>query len=476
MKNIRFAIAFFLNSLFVSAQQTYSLRQCIDIALENNISLKQQQIQMQSSQADALQSKLNALPSINGSATNNWQTGFAINPRTNLPEEGVTFRTNSFGLSANMPLFNGFQNTNNIRLQQTNLQASKFDVEAARNNIMLNVCNAYMRVLLNIELQQAAKSRVEATRKQLERQEALYNLGSSNKTRLLQIKAQLAAEELAYVNTENQTMQSYTDLWLLLNLKPSETYKIEKITVPENALSDEPRSIDAIYEEFSKVSPEVKSTEQRMRASEIQRLTALGSRSPRLNLSASISSFFTTQNTEQVGTPTFGTPREIGYWLDNNNLPVPVYVPTFVASDIRVKPFEKQISQNFGSVLGFSLQVPVFNGWSVNTNIQKASLNMQNAKLNNKQSLNNLYRNIAQAYTDFKAAYKRHQSNMVNFDASKEAYELAEKQFELGALNIVEYLNTKNNFIRAESDLAQAKFELIFRRKVLDFYLGKPLY
>lgn len=462
-----------INSLV--AQQTYTLQNCIDIALKNNVSLQQQKLQTEGIKADATQSRLNALPAINGNATNNWQTGFAINPRTNLPEEGVTFRTNSVGLSANMPVFNGFQNSNNIRLQQANLEASKQDIETTQNNIMLNVCNAYLRVLLNVELEKAAADRVNATRKQAERQQAMFNLGNSNKARLLQIKAQLAAEELAFVNAQNQTQNSYIELWLLLNLKPDTANSIVTPAEVNASIQDEFRTADDIFTEFTKISPEVKATEKRIRASELQRMTALGGRSPRLNFNASLNSFFTTQSTEPVGIPTITGQREIGYWL-NNNVPVPVYVPTFTQGDIRVKSYRDQFNQNFGTVIGFNLQLPVFNGWNVNTNIKKATLNMQNAKLNNVQTRNNLYRTITLAYNDFKAAYKRFESAKLNYDANKESFEMAEKQFDLGALNIVEYLNAKNSFIRAEADLAQAKYELLFRRKVLDFYTGNKLY
>jgi outer membrane protein len=468
-----FAPIWFIHPLI--AQQSYTLQNCIEIALKNNISLQQQKLQTEGIKADATQSRLNALPSVNGNATNNWQTGFAINPRTNLPEEGVTFRTNSIGLSASMPIFNGFQNSNNIRLQQANLEASKQDIETTQNNIMLNVCNAYLRVLLNIELEKAAADRVNATRKQAERQEAMFNLGSTNKARLLQIKAQLATEELAFVNAQNQTKNSYTELWLLINVKPDTANSIVIPGEVNAAIQDEPRSVDDIFADFTKISPEIKATEKRIRASELQRSTALGGRSPRLNLNASLNSFFTTQSTEPVGVPTITGQREIGYWL-NNNVPVPVYVPIFSQGDIRVKPYSEQFKQNFGTVIGFNLQLPIFNGWNVNTNIKKATLNMQNAKLNNVQTRNNLYRTITLAYNDFKAAYKRFESTKLNYEANREAFEVAEKQFDLGAINIVEYLNIKNNFIRTETDLAQAKYELLFRRKVLDFYTGNKLY
>ncbi|MCF8254844.1 MAG: TolC family protein [Bacteroidia bacterium] len=476
-KNSAILALCFWSMSFVNAQdqKIWSLKDCVNRALEKNITVQQQELTTLASKADYFQSKMNLLPNLNGNVSNNWQTGFAINPATNLAREGVSFRTNSFGLNSSVPLFNGFQNMNNVKVQQYRLKASEKDLEQTKNTIILNVCNAYLRVLQSIELANSADARVASTKAQVERQKKMYDLGSSNKSRYLQLKAQMSSEELVAVNAQNTVMQAYLELWLLIELKPDGGYQVEIPPVEDLKIADEPLSIDAIFEEFSKNSPDVVASENRSKSSELSYNVARGARSPRLTLSGGVNSFYTTQSQSGVGDLNYTTSL-IGAG-DYNGTPIPVYttVPTGY-SDYQTTPFNTQFNRNLGTNIGLNLSIPVFNGWSVNTNIQKSKINVQSNKLNEKQTKNNLYRSISQSYVDFKSSFKKFDANKENLEANKEAFDVAEKQFDLGGMNMADYLNTKNGYIRAEADFTQAKYELVFRRKVLDFYLGKPLY
>lgn len=476
-KNTMLLAFCFLGSpaLFAQEPGTWTLKACVEQALSKNITVQQQNLSTLSSKADVFQSKMALLPNLNGNVSNNWQTGFAINPATNLAKEGVAFRTNSFGISSSMPLFNGFQNINNVRLQQERYKASEKDLEQTKNTITLNVCNAYLRVLQSIELLNSSLARIEATKAQVERQKKMFELGSSNKSRYLQLKAQLSNEELVAVNAQNALSQAYLDLWLLIEVKPEPNYKIEVPNFDAQSVQDEPKSIDAIYEDFSKLSPDVQAAEFRSRSSEISYHMARGGRSPRLTLSGNLNSFYTTQSQTGIGALNYQT-SQIGLG-DYNGTPIPVYtlMPTGYSS-YEVTAFQTQFNRNLGSSIGLNLGIPVFNGWSVNTNIEKAKIGLQSNKLNEKLTKNNLYRSVAQSYVDFKSAFKKYEATKESLEANKEAFDVSEKQFELGGLNLADYLNSKNGYIRAEADFTQAKYELIFRRKVLDFYLGKPLY
>lgn len=464
-----------IGNLFAQEQKVWSLQACVEQALSKNITVQQQILTTQSSKADYLQSKMALLPNLNANATNNWQTGFAINPATNLAKEGVAFRTNSFGLSSSMPLFSGFQNINNVRVQEERMKASEKDLEQTKNTITLNVCNAFLRVLQSIELYNSSLARVNATKAQVERQKKMYELGSSNKSRYLQLKAQLSNEELLSVNAQNTVMQSYLELWLLIELKPDDSYSIEIPKASALEVQDEPKTIDAIFAEFSKNSPDVIAAEHRSRSSELSYHMARGGRSPRLSLSGGLSSFYSTQSQTGIGSLNFQT-SQIGIGEYNGNL-IPVYSTSPTGySAYETTAFKDQFNRNLGSNIGLNLSIPVFNGWSVNTNVEKSKIGVQSNKLNEKLTKNNLYRSISQSYVDFKSAYKRYEANRENLEANKEAFDMAEKQFELGGMNLADYLNSKNGYIRAESDFTQAKYELVFRRKVLDFYLGKPLY
>lgn len=457
----------------VSAQKQYTLEECIKIALKNNVSVKQRELNEQTSKADYFQSKMALLPTVNGQVTNNYNVGFAINPVTNTTEADATFRSNNFGINASMTLFNGFQNSNNVRLQQSNLKATGYDVNATRNTVALNVSNAYMQVLSNQEIVESRKLQTETTKEQLKRQEKLYELGGVNRVKLLQIKAQLANEESQLVTAQTQLDQSYLTLWQLMNMPVDSGNKVVKLATDSVKVEDEVASADKIYHDFLSKSPEVQAAKQRARSAELSSSIALGGRSPRITMNAGLNSFYTTQNRRGAGIPTSFNPI-IGY--DAGGAPIYSATPYNVYSGDEVVPFSTQFDRNLGKSLGFTLTIPIFNGWQTNNNIQKSRISQTNATFTQTQAELDLYKNVNQAYLDFKSAQKKYDAAQNNYDANKEAYALAESQFNLGALNTADFLNTKNQYLQAQTTLVQNKYELLLRRKVLDFYLGKPLY
>jgi outer membrane protein len=461
-----------MNAIFGAfAQKNWTLESCIETALQNNITVKQRKLSTRSAQADLFQSKMNMLPAVNAQATNNWNVGFVINPVTNSTETDATFRNNGFGLNANMTVFNGFQTLNNIRLQQSNVKSGQLDEETTKNNIALQVSNAFMQVLMNTEIALSRKLQVEATRAQLVRQQKMYDLGGVNKTRLLQLKAQLANEELLVVNADNQLAQSYLSLWQSMNVAPDSAQQIVRPELDASKITDEARSSEQVYEAFVQKSPELKAAKERARAAHINTMIARGARSPRLTFGGGLNSFYTTQNQRGVGNPIL-TPVPFG--VDVNGNPVFALRGSYASSEII--PFSTQFDQNLGRNYGFTLSLPIFNGWQANTGVQKSKINKINADLTEQLAKQDAYRNVNQAYLDFKSALKRYDANEQNLAASKESFEMADAQYTLGNLSINEYLSTKNTYLQAETNFVQAKYELMFRRKVLDFYLGQPLF
>jgi outer membrane protein len=454
------------------AQKYYTLEECVNQAFKSNISVKQRELNMQSAESDRLRSKLNLLPNLNGQASHNYNIGFAINPVTNTAERDVTFRSNTFGLSSSLTLFSGFQNLNTVKQQSANVKASSHDVTATKNNIALSVSNAYMQVLMNTEIVESRKLQIQSTSEQLKRQEKLYELGGVNRVKLLQLRAQYASEESQLVTAQAQLDQSYLTLWQLMNMVPDTNNRIIK---PDSSImsniANENQTADNIYKDFMNKSPEVLAAKERAELSRIAENIALGGRSPRLTLSAGINSFYTTQNVRPTGT-TSTTLIPIGVDINGN----PVYSPVTSFSGTQVVPFSEQFDKSLGKNIGVTLSVPIFNGGLVNNQVQKARINRVGSDLTQKQTELDLYKNINQAYLDFKSTQKRFDANLNNYDANKEALALAEAQFNLGALNTSDYIVTKNQYLQAETTLLQSKYELLFRRKVLDFYLGKPLY
>jgi outer membrane protein len=456
---------------FAQTKRVWTLEECIQTALKQNITLKQRQLNSQTARSDLNQSRLAVLPSLNGSVSNIWNVGFVINPITNATERDATFRNNALGVNANMNVFNGFQQSNTIRLQEANAKAAKEDESATRNTIALQVSNAYLQVLLNQEIMQAGAQQIIATRAQLDRQTKLYELGGLNKSRLLQLKAQLANEEFQNVTAEAQLAQAYLNLWQSMNMPMDTNNILAKPEIDAEKIITEVPTTQELYNNFVSKSPEIKAAKMRVRSAELGRYVAAGGRSPRLSFNAGLNSFYTTQNQRGVGNPNL-VPLPIGFDINNN--PIFRNVPQYSSTEI--VPFNDQFNQNLGRNYGFTLGVPIFNGWQVNNNIERSKINRQSAELNMQQVELDLYRNVAQANLDFQAAIKRFQAASINYDAGNEALMMAESQYTAGAIGINDYLLSKNTFVQAETNLLQAKYELLLRRKVLDFYMGVPLY
>ncbi len=459
---------------FVYAQHTsqpYTLQYCIEQALQNNINIKQKDLSINTAKVDYLQSKLSALPSINAQFTNNYNTGFAINPLTNTTQRDVTFRSNNIGINGSMVLFNGFQTVNTIRLQKSNTKAVELDVATAKQNLALQVANAYLQVLLNDEIVQTRKLQWNATNEQVNKQKRQFEFGGLSKVKYLQIKAQASNEEAQLVAAQTMLDQAYLTLWQLINIEPDTALKIEKPDFNQIKIESETKTAKQIYEDFLTRSTEISAAKQRVESARLNYSIALGGRSPRLTLGGGFNSFYTTQSTRGTGNPSTSF-QPIGI----DSFGVPVYAPFTSYSQTEVVPFSDQFDKNLGKSIGFTLSIPIFNGWQINSNIKKQYINQLNASLTKKQVETDIYKNVNQAYLDFLSAQKKYQAGVSNYEANKETFDLASAQFELGALGTADFVQAKNQFLQAETTMLQNKFELLFRRKVLDYYLGKPLY
>lgn len=471
---VAFLFVFLSTGLYAqNAGQVFSLQQCIDLAIQNNINVKRTELNNEIAKADLLQSKLALLPSINASASQNYNIGFAINPATNTAARDVTFRNNSFGANTSVTLFNGLQNFNNIKLQKNNQQAVAFDVAASKNNLALQVCNAYMQTLLNAEVVDARNNQAMATQEQLKRQQKLFELGGVSKVKYLQLKAQFANEESQLIAAKVALDQSYLNLWQMLNMEIDTANKIVKPDA--NLLEQEMavKNVNQVYQDFLGLSPEYAAADKRAQGAKISYQMAQGGMSPRLTFGAGLNSFYTTQAQQFVGEPTY---QLVPLGVDINGNPSPYYTAIPRYSGTEVVPFREQLDKNFGKNFGFTLSVPIFNGWQVNNNIQKQRINLITADLNRKQVKLDVYKNVNQAYLDYVSAQRKLDAAKENFDANQEAFLLADNQFNLGALSMADYLNTKNQFLQSQTSLLQAKYEMMFRKKVMDFYMGKTLY
>lgn len=447
MKKILLFIFTFLlisSGILRAQEKVWTLEECVRYALDNNIQIKQQYLQTLYQQNTLQQSKLNLLPTINGSATHNYSFGRALDETTYEFTDNQNIQSNSFYAGGSLNLFNGLQNYNTIQRNKTNLLASELDLQSIKDNVALNIALAYLQIILNNELVGTTSSQLQITKQQIVKTKKLVDAGSLAMGNLLQIEAQAASEELQLINLQNQLTISYLNLSQLLELKTPEGFRIETPVINIDTNTVITGKIDEIFSQASGIRPEIKSAELKLAASEYDLKIANGSRSPRLSMSHSFSTRY---------------------------------------SDIAVKPsnplenytFSEQLNDNINYGVGFTLNIPVLNGWQINRNIKNSKINIESSRYSLENEKKQLYKNIQQAYADAVAALKKYGSSMKAVTSMEESFRYTEQKFNVGMLTPVDYNASKTQLLNAQSNMSQAKYEFIFKTKVLDFYKGLPL-
>lgn len=453
-----------------NAQKVWSLQDCIDYALANNIQVKQQELSVQLAKINLLQSKMGVLPDLNGSVSHSYNFGKTVDMYTNQFASDKV-QSDNFYLSSSVTLFNGFQLLNTIKQSKIELQASKYDADKMRNDISLNIATAYLQILYNIELLSNADNQLTITKQQVARNQKMVDAGSLAKGGLLTLQAQQATEELSVVNAQNQLDLSYLTLAQLLDLQSADSLEIEKPKLDITAVSANILNPQSIYGIAIGIQPEIKSSELKLKSSEIGLSIAQGMRSPSLSLRASYGTGYSGASKRFLGLEPVGFDT-IGYTMQTN--PVAVVAPAFNYL-YENTPFADQINDNINKSYGFTLTVPIFNGWRTNSTISKAKIAIQSAEYSLQISKNTLYKTIQQAYADATAALNKYTATQKSLDAYQESFKYTEQKFEVGMSNTLDYNDAKTKLAKAESELLQAKYEFVFRMKVLDFYMGKPI-
>jgi len=425
--------------LIFSQNKVWSLEECIKYAIENNIQIKQQGIQNQVQKNSLDLAKFQLLPNLNGQASHSYSFGRALDQNT-YQFFNQTLQSDYFYLGGVMPVFNGLQYYNAIQKNKYLVLASQQDLQNISDNVALNVALSYLQILLNKELVTANQNQLDISLQQIEKTRKMVDAGSVAKGNLLEIESQAAQEELSLITQKNLLETSVLILTQLLELKTPTGFEIivPEINVDTNAIVS--GNIDDIYAIAEKNRPEIKSSELNLTASEFALKMAKGSRSPVISLNYSLNSRYT--------------------YLSN--------VPG-------IQSFSDQLKNNKNSGIGLSINIPILNGWQVNKSISNSKLNVETSKYNLEGTQKQLYKNIQQAYTDAVAALKKFNVSLKAIASTEESFRYTEQKFNVGMVTPVDYNAAKTLLLKAQSDMTQAKYEFIFKTKVLDFYKGIPL-
>lgn len=433
-------IFFVLQINIAKSQETWSLERCVTYAIDNNITVKQQALNVNYRENQLLQSKYSLIPSLDASLGHNFVFGKSTNIDNTF--SSINSQSTSVGANSNVMIFNGMAKQNTIKQRKFELQSALKDLEKTKDDISLAVAQGYLEILFNKELVSSTKEHIEVTKEQIEHNKKQVEAGSLAKGKLLETESQLANEELTLTNYENQLQLSLLNLMQLLELPISNTFDI---VIPEFEASMLDAGLLSSKDVFNKAvseRPEILSKELALKSFETEGKIAKAQLYPSISAFASYNNFYNNQYVDISG--------------DKMTL-------------------SKQLELNGQNVIGLSIRVPIFNGLSAKTNVKNSQINYENSKYQLQLEKNNLEKEIQQVHLNAVAAMKKFYSSEKAVHNANEAFRYVEEKFNLGIVTPLEYNDSKDKVTNAESSFIQAKYEYIFRIKILDFYNGKKI-
>ena len=425
-------------STYANAQQTWSLRECIDYATAHNVSILQAEISVKESEVETNTAKWARLPNLSASGNQsfNWgRTQTAIKDEDTGDYTTKYVNTNSRGtnmsISTSVPIFTGFEIPSQYELSKLNLKAAVADLQKAKEDLSINIASAYLQALYNKELYQVAVNQAALSQQQYDRIAALERLGKASVAELAEAKSRVAQDELNIVQTRNNYNLSILDLTQLIELETPEGFEIadpdEAFTI--NALTPP----DEIFATAMVSKPAIQAAQARLEGSKHSIKIAQSALYPSVNLNGSLgTSYYSTIN----------------------------------------RTFSQQLGDNYSKYIGISLNIPIFNRFATRNRVRSAKLQRDNYALQLENVKKTLYKEIQQAWYNAVAAESKYTTSEAATEASQASFELTSKKYESGTATAVAYNEAKQNLMKAQSDELQAKYEYIFRTKILDFYKG----
>ena len=416
--------------------QPWSLEQCCDYAVEHNITIKQQENQCRQQEIQLSNAKNQRLPDLSGSAGQNFSFGRGLTAQNTYTNTNTS--STSFSLGTSVPLFTGFQIPNNIKLNQLNLEAATQDLEKAKNDIRTQVAQAYVQILYDMEMADVAHRQISIDSAQVARLQALLNIGRASEAELAQQKATLAQSQLTATQANNNLQLALLSMTQLLELPTPEGFSVvrpEVGAVGGNAIA----TPDEIYADALATKPEIQAQQLRLRATENSIKIAQAGYYPTLSFSAGLGSNY------------------------------------YKTSGFKADGFADQMKNNFSQYLGFNLNIPIFNRFQTRNSVRSAKLDRQNQTLQLDNTKKALYKEIQQVYYNAVAANQKLMSSQQVCESSETAFRLTQAKYEQGKATITEFNEAKNNYLKAESDLTQTRYEFLYQQALIRFYQGKEI-
>jgi outer membrane protein len=451
----------------------YSLSSCIEYALEHNIQLRQTKLAYEASLNQLEESKYNLYPTVNGSFNLNSNFGRNIDPFSN-DVVTQTIGTNTAGIGSSVLLFNGGRLKNTIESNKLGLKASQLDIQAQKNNISLQVAVAYLNVLSTRELVQVAVKNLEVTQLQLERTQKQVDAGALSPTNVFDLEAQIANNELQLVNAQNNVENAKLTLLQAMNLTDMEGFVVQGVNVPEPSSQPYPQSANEVYEAAINFLPEVTAAAVRedLAQKNIEIANSVGL--PSIFANANWGTAYSTAAKNLTPGETTFSPVPISAEVGGETISGIINFPqqNFNRENI---PYFSQFGNNQNMNIGIGMNIPIFNGFNKKFQVQSAKIQKMQAELNTESTELSIRQSINQAYITMLNAAKNYSASTAQVVALERSFVAAESRFSQGASTFVDYNLAKTNLDRALATEIQAKYDYLFRLKILDFYQNKPL-
>ena len=454
------------------AQTTMTLRQCIETGIANNFDVLQRQLQAESDKSNWQQAKLNMFPNLNASASHSYNQGRSIDPYSNSPVT-QSFNSSSYGVSSNVVLFNGLATQNNIKQNSLAYKAANMEWQQEKDNLTINIILAYLQVLSNADQLEQAKNQLGLTGKQVERLEVLNKEGAVRPLTFSDMKGQYSGDELAIINAQNALETAKVSLSRLMNVPYNKDLVLERIE-PGSFVATYDSEPKAIYETALQQLALIKAVDLRQQSAGKAVKVARGQLLPTLSFGASASTNYVSVAQQSQYINTIYGPTSDTVFTSSGKLPVFRFQDKF--TDPTKISYKDQLDNNFSTSFGFNLSIPIFNSFVQRNRVKQAKIRYKSAELTARTTRTQLSQDIEQAYVNISSASDRYKATMEQVAAYEESFKAAGVLFQQGVGTSIDYLTAKNNLDRANINLIIARYDLVLRTKILDYYQGKQLW
>ena len=474
MKKPIIIIILLLGVLVQAQNKKWTLKECVEYALENNISVKQSELDLQLADVDKLTAKGNFLPSLSASGGVSENTGLSFNPVTNNAQT-TTFLSVTGRINMGYTLFDGLRNFRQLQRADISKIASQYRLDKMKDDISLFVANNYLQVILNKANLEVFKSQNEVTKAQIQRTQELVDAGSLPRGDLLEIKATDASEQQSIINAENSIQISLISLAQLLLIKDYENFDIEDdgYDIVDDGISG--KNVTEIVSKAKETRSEIKIAEQNVELAKKDLQISKSANYPTLSAFFGYDTRYTdaTSFIQQLDSDNPIITQQIGT-VEGTGQAVVGQIPNTSTVVLGADPFVDQLYQNDGISYGLQLNIPILNGFITKGNIQRSKISLERSKFQLEQAELDLESTVYQAYVDAKGALKSYEAAKLAVESQELAYDYAKERYDVGLTNAFDFSQSKLRFDNANIELNRAKYDYIFKLKVLELYFGIP--